>query len=285
MVNKLFWLLLVSVLMFSCRTAKQVVTEKDIPLMTEHKLLKQIESNRLNDSTLFAKRIEVSFTDGENSDNFKASLKISRDSFMQISLTAPLGIEVARILLTQDSIKFVDVYHKKYFLADYDYFNQRYDVSLTYDFLQNIFTNTFSDFTLLDESNLRTKRYKLDRTEMGYKLWTVDKKNAGKKLKKFYKQSGSERDEIILLQEILIDPTYFRPLSMSLKDLNEGVGISVRYENFVRFGEELFPEKMRFTLFSEKSNMDLNLKFQRMEFNVPVEPNFRILSKYKRMEL
>lgn len=285
MVNKLFWLLLVSVLMFSCRTAKQVVTEKDIPLMTEHKLLKQIESNRLNDSTLFAKRIEVSFTDGENSDNFKASLKISRDSFMQISLTAPLGIEVARILLTQDSIKFVDVYHKKYFLADYDYFNQRYDVSLTYDFLQNIFTNTFSDFILLDESNLRTKRYKLDRTEMGYKLWTVDKKNAGKKLKKFYKQSGSERDEIILLQEILIDPTYFRPLSMSLKDLNEGVGISVRYENFVRFGEELFPEKMRFTLFSKKSNMDLNLKFQRMEFNVPVEPNFRILSKYKRMEL
>lgn len=285
MVNKLFWLLLVSVLMFSCRTAKQVVTEKDIPLMTEHKLLKQIESNRLNDSTLFAKRIEVSFTDGENSDNFKASLKISRDSFMQISLTAPLGIEVARILLTQDSIKFVDVYHKKYFLADYDYFNQRYDVSLTYDFLQNIFTNTFSDFTLLDESNLRTKRYKLDRTEMGYKLWTVDKKNAGKKLKKFYKQSGSERDEIILLQEILIDPTYFRPLSMSLKDLNEGVGIFVRYENFVRFGEELFPEKMRFTLFSKKSNMDLNLKFQRMEFNVPVEPNFRILSKYKRMEL
>lgn len=285
MVNKLFWLLLVSVLMFSCRTAKQVVTEKDIPLMTEHKLLKQIESNRLNDSTLFAKRIDVSFTDGENSDNFKASLKISRDSFMQISLTAPLGIEVARILLTQDSIKFVDVYHKKYFLADYDYFNQRYDVSLTYDFLQNIFTNTFSDFTLLDESNLRTKRYKLDRTEMGYKLWTVDKKNAGKKLKKFYKQSGSERDEIILLQEILIDPTYFRPLSMSQKDLNEGVGISVRYENFVRFGEELFPEKMRFTLFSKKSNMDLNLKFQRMEFNVPVEPNFRILSKYKRMEL
>ena len=285
MVNKLFWLLLVSVLMFSCRTAKQVVTEKDIPLMTEHKLLKQIESNRLNDSTLFAKRIDVSFTDGENPDNFKASLKISRDSFMQISLTAPLGIEVARILLTQDSIKFVDVYHKKYFLADYDYFNQRYDVSLTYDFLQNIFTNTFSDFTLLDESNLRTKRYKLDRTEMGYKLWTVDKKNAGKKLKKFYKQSGSERDEIILLQEILIDPTYFRLLSMSLKDLNEGVGISVRYENFVRFGEELFPEKMRFTLFSKKSNMDLNLKFQRMEFNVPVEPNFRILSKYKRMEL
>ena len=277
--------MLVSVLMFSCRTAKQVVTEKDIPLMTEHKLLKQIESNRLNDSTLFAKRIDVSFTDGENSDNFKASLKISRDSFMQISLTAPLGIEVARILLTQDSIKFVDVYHKKYFLADYDYFNQRYDVSLTYDFLQNIFTNTFSDFTLLDESNLRTKRYKLDRTEMGYKLWTVDKKNAGKKLKKFYKQSGSERDEIILLQEILIDPTYFRPLSMSLKDLNEGVGISVRYENFVRFSEELFPEKMRFTLFSKKSNMDLNLKFQRMEFNVPVEPNFRILSKYKRMEL
>lgn len=285
MVNKLFWLLLVSVLMFSCRTAKQVVTEKDIPLMTEHKLLKQIESNRLNDSTLFAKRIEVSFTDGENSDNFKASLKISRDSFMQISLTAPLGIEIARILLTQDSIKFVDVYHKKYFLADYDYFNQRYDVSLTYDFLQNVFTNTFSDFTLLDENNLRAKRYKLDRTEMGYKLWTVDKKNAGKKLRKFYKQSGSERDEIILLQEILIDPAYFRPLSMSLKDLNEGVGISVRYENFVRFGEELFPEKMRFTLFSKKSSMDLNLKFQRMEFNVPVEPNFRILSKYKRMEL
>lgn len=69
--------------------------KKDVPVITENKLFKNIENHKLNYNTLFAKRIDVSLTNDKGSNNFKASLKIQRDSFIQISVTAPLGIEVA----------------------------------------------------------------------------------------------------------------------------------------------------------------------------------------------
>ena len=111
-------LILICFSVVSCRTVRQVAVKKDIPVITENKLFRNIESNGLDYQTLFAKRIDISLTNGKGSNNFKASLKIRRDSFMQISVTAPLGIEVARILLTNDSVMFVDVYRKRYILTD-----------------------------------------------------------------------------------------------------------------------------------------------------------------------
>lgn len=44
--------------------------------------------------------MDVSFTQGGKVNSLRGTLKIQRDSFIQISISAPLGIEVGRILLT-----------------------------------------------------------------------------------------------------------------------------------------------------------------------------------------
>lgn len=265
----------------SCRTTKQIVVKKDIPAITENKLFKNIENNELDFNTLFAKRIDISLKSDKGNNNFKASLKIKRDSFIQISVTAPLGIEVARILLTNDSVKFVDLYHKKYFLSDYTYFYNKYDAYITYDFLQSVLTNTFFNPDIYGTTN---KKYKLDRTDGGYELSTVEERALSRKIKKLYKKKRKNKDFILILQKILIDPQMFRPLSVSVEDVEEETGVSVSYRNFKDFSGKVFPETIVFGLFSEHTETNLELKFQKIEFDVPVESNLRILSKYKRIE-
>mgnify|MGYP002253201784 FL=1 len=180
-------LIIVVVSIVSCRSAKQIAVKKNIPSITEGRLLKNIENNELEYSTLFAKKMDISYKDGKGSNSLKASLKIKRDSFIQANVTAPLGIEVARILLTKDSIKFVDTYHKNFFVADYDYFYDKFDVRVSFDCVEKIITNAFFDFQ--DCAGLgKEKKYKLDKTELGYELSTVEERAISRKIKKFYKK-------------------------------------------------------------------------------------------------
>lgn len=268
----------------SCRSVKQVIVKKDFPAITENRLLKNVEANELSYNTLYAKRVDVSLVNEKESNSFKALLKIQRDSFIQISVTAPLGIEIARVLLTTDSIKFADVYHKKYFLSDYSYLSDKYDAHISYDCIQKILTNMFFNFEICGGGANRIKKYKLDRVDNGYELSTVEERALSRKIKKLYKKRRKNKDFILILQKILIDPQSFRPLSMSVEDVEEDMGVSVNYEDFKNFSGKIFPGKIMFKLFSGHDKTSFELKFQKIEFDVPVEPNFKISSKYKKID-
>ncbi len=276
-------LMVLCCLAFSCRTVRQVTVKKDIPFITENKLLRNIDSNELKYNTLFIKRIDVSYTNKKESSSFKASMKIKRDTFIQVSVTAPLGIEVARVLITPDSIKFADIYHKKYFIAGYDYFYEKFDIHLNFDCIQDILTNIY--FNIEDYSSTgRTKKFKLERTDAGYELSSVQEKALSRKIKKLYKKKRKNKDYVLILQKILIDPVLFRPLQMSVEDVDEDMGVAVSYGKFKDFSGKIFPEKIVFKLFSEGDKINLELTFLKLEFDVPVESNFKISSKYKRIE-
>ncbi len=280
---KYILLILISLSILSCQTTKQVSKKKDVPALTEHKLFKNISQHKLEYNSLYAKRIDISLANEKETNNFKASLKIKRDSFIQLSITGPLGIEGARVLFTNDSIKFIDVIHKKYFLADYNYFHDKYDIYVTYNFLQSLLTNTFFNLDIYG-GVMNQKKYKLDRVSNGYELSTVEERSLNRKIKKLYKKKRKNKDFILVLHKILIDPHYFRPSIVSMEDVEENSAISVNYLDFYDFFGQIFPKKIVFSMISENKNTNLELKFQKIDFNVPVEHNLRISSKYKRIE-
>lgn len=269
---------------FSCKSVKKTVVHREIPNITENRLLKSVYSNEPDFNSLYSKRMDISFTQGGKSTSLRGTLKVQRDSFIQISISAPLGIEVGRVLLTPDSVKFVDSYHKKYFLSDYKYFYNKFDVNLSYDCFQKILTNTFFDFESCGGAELKERKYKLDRADNSYILSTLEEKALDRKIKKLYRKKRKNKDFVLILQRIKIDPLSFRPLSVSLEDVEEAAGVNVNYDDFQDFEGVFFPEKIAFSLFSDKDKMSLEIRFSRLEFNGVVEPNFRISSKYKRID-
>lgn len=281
---KIYYILLVilSVIASSCHTVKEIVVRKDIPAITENKLLRNIDTAALDYNTLYAKRIELSLTDKKGSNSFRASLKIKRDSFIQISVNAPLGIEVARMLLTPDSVKFADIYHKKYFISDYDYFYEKFDIHIGYDCIQSLLTNTFFNFQTCIGTG-KVKKYRLDRLDNAYELSSIEENALNRKIRKLYKKRRKNKDYILILQRILVDPQIFRPLYMSVEDVEEEMGVSVNYKNFRDFSGKQFPGTVWFELYSGDQKTSLEIKFLRLEFDIPVESNFKISSKYKKM--
>jgi hypothetical protein len=61
----------------------------------------------------------------------------------------------------------------------------------------------------------------------------------------------------------------------------------VNYSHFKTFDHAaspfFFPGKIDFYFFSEEDRSSLEIKIDRLEFDVPVEPSFKIPAKYKKM--
>ena len=279
-----FVVLLLFVCLVSCRSAKTVVKEKvELPNVTEGRLFKNVVDSALDFNTLYAKKIDLTLRDGEKENTLKAMLRIQRDSFIWVSVTAPLGIEVARVLFTPDSIKFISPREKEYFLSDYSYFSDKFDVDLTFDCFQKILSNHFFDFTSCTSLVDRNKRYKLDKSGDDYVLYSLEEKAIGRKLKRLYKKKRKNKEFTLVLQKVHINPDNFRPNLISIEDLEEKIGVSVNYERFNRFGERLFPSRLVFKLFSKTDDIEVTMDFSRLEFDVDVSPSFKISSKYKRI--
>ncbi len=260
-----------------------VENHRDLPNITEGKLFKNINSNELEYNTIYAKKVDLTLKDNKTSHDLKAILRIQRDSFIWVSVSGPLGVDVARLLLTPDSVKFVSPREKKYFISDYSYFAERFDVGLTFDCFQRILTNQFFDFESCTTEVDRGRRYKLDKTDSDYVLYTLEEKALGRKLRKLYKKRKKNKEFSLVLQKIHINPDCFRPNAVSIEDLEENVGMSVQYKKIKDFDGHLFPGKIVFKAFSDTVNWEVELNFDRLEFDVEVSSNFKISSKYKRM--
>ncbi|CAG5010262.1 hypothetical protein DYBT9275_04676 [Dyadobacter sp. CECT 9275] len=76
-------------------------------------------------------------TKNQDLDNVNVNMRIRKDSLIWISVTG-VGFEVARGLITRDSISFVDKFHKEFFVFDYRELSKRYNFELNFDLLQSV---------------------------------------------------------------------------------------------------------------------------------------------------
>lgn len=70
-------------------------------------------------------------------DNTNVNIRMKKDSLIWISVTG-VGFEVARGLITKDSIVFMDKFHKEYFTFNYEQLSRKYNFDLNFALLQSI---------------------------------------------------------------------------------------------------------------------------------------------------
>ncbi len=132
----------------SCKTTSKIETPKIKDKKLEEKEAGELEGlileNTFKVSTLSA-RASVSTDIGGASTNFNINVRMQNDSIIWISISPLLGIEVARVVATRDSIKFLDRLNKRYSATDYRYINETLDLNVDYDIMQGVLTgNIFS---------------------------------------------------------------------------------------------------------------------------------------------
>ena len=109
-------------------------------------LFEQLKKNEFSFNYLNIKfSADITFNKKDNSTN--GSLRIIRDSAIWISLSPALGIEAARMLITVDSIKFLNRLESTYFVEDFKYLNSLLKTNLDFDMLQSLLVgNDFSSY-------------------------------------------------------------------------------------------------------------------------------------------
>ncbi|MBZ4190115.1 DUF4292 domain-containing protein [Niabella beijingensis] len=118
----------------------------------------------------FSGRAGVTYKAKGDTKNFDIKLQIHKDSLIWASVIGPLGIEVARGIITQDSVRIINKLNKQYISSSYVYLQEQLGLPLDLGTLQDLLVGnpvfidkTNSSYTKLDDTLQVTSRTKFFR--------------------------------------------------------------------------------------------------------------------------
>lgn len=83
-------------------------------------------------------RARIRYNDGDQRVALNASIRMKKDSVIWISLSPILGIEVARGLITPDSVMFMDRINQEYMIYDYGALSRKFNFNLNFQLIQSL---------------------------------------------------------------------------------------------------------------------------------------------------
>ena len=133
-----------SLFLFSCRGTKHAInTTPVVPseVRTDFKSAKVLSELLVENEFKYAwltSKFDAEAVVDDKTTNFSVTVRARKDSALWMSISPSIGIEVARLLATEDSVKFIDRLHGKYFSGDYAYISNLLHTELDFDMLQNL---------------------------------------------------------------------------------------------------------------------------------------------------
>lgn len=265
------FLSIVIILLASCKTADKAKRSSLEGKKTEY-LIQQMKNHEFDFETFSAKSVISVEQDGKKK-TFKSNIRIRKDSAIWISITPLFGIEMARVLISADTVKLINRLDKQYFIGDYEYINSKFNVDLEYEVIQAILMGNSIAFEFDDKI-----KFSIDKED--YYLGNLRKRKAKKaddKPKKIEKQ----KEEVISLW---INQDNFRIDRFILSDLTADRFIKGEYKSHLAIEDQLVPEYLHFELQSRQPAV-VELQYSRVTLNQPLKFSFNISSKYEQIHL
>jgi hypothetical protein len=254
----------------SCRTTKKIqtviTTKKDSvvvgkvedPKADSTKFIKEIyhaiEQNHIDFRT-FSAKIKVDFEDKEGKKNdFNAFVRLKKDSIMWISINAALGIEAFRAIITPDSVKILNKLDKVLMLRSVEYLQEVSHVPFTFAEIQNIIIGN----PVYVDSNIVA----YNKEEKHISLISIGQ---------VFKQMLTVSSVDYTLQNSKLDDV----------DVNRARTCLVIYGDYEKKDNIRFSTFRKITV-SEKSKLDIEMKYKQYDFNEELNFPFSIPKNYKK---
>jgi hypothetical protein len=258
-----------SVFFYSCNPQKKIIKA---PIKEEGAdyLFEKLKKNELN-FDWFTSKFSANYINKGESNSFNGQIRIHRDSVIWLSFSPLLGIEVFRMIITQDSVKFINRINNTYFVGDYDYVNKFLNTNIDFDILQSFMIG--NDLSFYENGKFRAS---LDGDH--YKLSTAERM----KLKKFVR--NSQEPLKILIQNIWIDPETFKIIRADVKEIRkQNLKLEANYSAFERVEGQLFPKEINFDIYAE-NNIHVSVEFGKININTSQLFPFKIPPSYRQVK-
>ncbi|MFI5135760.1 MAG: DUF4292 domain-containing protein [Chitinophagales bacterium] len=141
--NKLLAAAAITFLFASCKTQSVVTKTSTAPAPPKSDvstaIVDSLKAHPFQFEWLNAKA-KVSVNNAGDETDFTANIRMRKDSAIWISISPALGIEVARMLMTRDSIRVIDRLNKQRFTRSYDFFKTYTSMPVDFFSVQNLIT-------------------------------------------------------------------------------------------------------------------------------------------------
>ena len=270
---------LIVVFIESCKTKKhaQVNTDTQITdtlqdkcrlqFKTAKNLSRHIKESELKFDWISAKAdVEVNIDGDEN--NLDVKIRGKRDSAIWISIQAVGLIDIAKLLITRDSVKMVVYIKKQYFIGDFNYINELLNADLDFNMIQAALFGNSADF-YEDDNKLNPV---IDRENCHYLLSTERKR----KLRRI--NSGQDSLKRSLQTMTLMNETY-KIINNHFIDALTNRTFNAQYDKFLAKDSVFAPHNVNIEIKAEKKII-LKINYVRIEINQPQKISLSIPKNY-----
>lgn len=267
--------------MLSCKSKKHVqqtttVTTTEDSLQGKCRLLfktakvlsKHIRESELKYDWIYAKADVETSIDGEDH-NLDIRVRGRKDSAIWISIQAVGLVDIAKLLITRDSVKMVVYVKRQYFKGDFNYINQLLNADLDFDMIQAALFGNSADF---DDDDSKMKPV-VDRENCHYLLSTERKR----KLRRITSGLDSLKRS---LQTMTLNPETYKIINNNFEDVSTNRSFHAIYDKFDAKDSIFAPHLVNIEIKAEKK-IDLKINYVRIEINQPQKLTLNIPKNYE----
>jgi hypothetical protein len=247
----------------SCRTARDLPAERLRPLSAE-KILKQAEQNAFDYTDLTIRRINVQFSNSSTKTSFRSNLKAKKGEQILASISK-LNLPVGRVLLTPESITYVNYIDRNYFLDDYTFLSGFLNFNLNFDIIQSVISN--SSISNGSDSGWNNINQKLDSSVEGgrYVVQSGNNHSVWQSAGLSNPFSNRNRRNAGGRQEPVTQKMYFNPRSFNLERLEietreSNWKLEVDYSNFEKVNKKNYPGSIDLKMSSSNEVVELKIR-------------------------
>jgi len=269
----------------SCRTTREIPAPLARPIST-NKLLKKIEQNSFDYTFLSIRRISCQFSDNQTKANFRVGLKAHKNEKILVSISK-LQVPVGRVLLTPDSVKYVNYIDQNYFVDDYSYLSEFLNIDLDFATIESIIkNNAFSyrndpknkDFRTFD-SYIEEGKYVLQ-SEKERKLVKLEGEVKPQKIERRLKRLG---DEALIIQKMIFNPGSFTLSKLTIQDNTNNRKMEMGFKDFTKVNNKEYPTEMEMSFHSPQNSIRLKVRMSGFSTEEITSFNIRIPKKYQQI--
>lgn len=275
----------------ACKPIREVMPFRgEIPARGPEKLMEQLLANRITDVRYYSAKASVELKDSTGSRSFKAHVRCVTDSAAWISVVPALGIEVARALLTPDSLKVMDKLGDQYWVGDTAAAKRKFGLAPELSLFQQALLGMPIG---LDPD----EKYKSDREDGQYTLTSkerrrfrraaedlavddtlADDRDMNERRLERTLRRAEKKDAIVF--KYWMEPDSFRVTRVLISDLAHDQQADVRYSLRTTVNGRSLPTHLSLSLSDPARHAEAVFELDRINLDGPLQLNFRIPEKF-----
>ena len=262
----LVFITIISLVTTSCSSSKKVSAKRNLKKYGFEYVKLKSEENELTFNNLSAK-LSLTYSNEKSSTRLQGRLRMKQDSILWISFSPAMGIEAARLILTQDSIKFINRLNKTYFTGEYQMLDTLISTTIDYTIIQSMILANELPYYKLDNYSVKA--------DNNMYLLTMEKK---RKVKRKIKRGKSPTN--VIVEKVWLDPVNFRMRRVEMNEIGDDKKkLVVQYDDYRKVEGKMFPFKIKISV-SADNDIVIDVDYSKVHFDETLSFPFRIPSKY-----